>query len=62
MIEFLIAEHALTGSKMVEVWRDGVFIATIYAHQNVLQIVSKYLDGIAHEAANPPAVIIKFSE
>jgi len=46
---------------MVEVWQDGVFIASIYPHEDGLRIVSKYLDGVEHDAAFPPSVVIRFS-
>lgn len=47
---------------MVKVWRDGKFVASIYAHEDGLRVVSKYLDGVEHEAAVPPSIVIKFSK
>lgn len=58
-MEFRIAEHTETGEDMVEVWKDGEFIAGIYAHEEGLRIVSKYLDGVKHEAKMPQGVVIK---
>jgi hypothetical protein len=52
----------MTGKPMVEVWQDGEFIASIYGHEDGLRIVSKYLDGVEHEAATPPSIFIKFSK
>jgi len=61
-VEFRIADQAITSDKMVEVWREGEFIAGIYPHDEGLRVVSKHLDGAEHESARPPAIIIKFSE
>ena len=60
-MEFRIATHTLTRRLMVEVWRDGKFIAAIYDHDDGIRIVSKYLDGMEQEASYPPAVILKLS-
>ncbi len=60
-MEFRIATHTVTGKPMVEVWREGEFIASIYVHEDGLRIVSKYLDGVEHEADVPPSIVIKFS-
>ena len=61
-MEFRISANALTGRPMVEVWKDDKFIASIYAHEDGMQIVSKYLDGVEHEAGTPPSMVIKFSK
>jgi len=61
-MEFRIAPHTLTGKPMVEVWQGGEFIASIYAHEDGLRIVSKYLDGVQHEIAMPPSIVIRFSK
>ena len=60
-MEFRIATHTETGDDMVEIWRDGEFIAGIYSHEEGVRIVSKYLDGVEHEVAIPPCVTVKFS-
>ena len=54
--------HTMTGEPMVEVWRDGEFIAGIYVHKGGMLIVSKYLEGVEHEADVPPSILIKFSK
>jgi len=59
-MEFRITTHTVTGKPMVEVWRKGEFIAGIYAHEDGLRIVSKYLDGVEHEVDVPPSIVIKF--
>lgn len=59
-MEFRIAKHTVTGKPMVEVWRDGKFIAGIYAHEDGMRIVSKHLDGVEHEVTSPPGVVIRF--
>ena len=61
-MEFRVTTHTVTGKSMVEVWQDGEFIASIYAHEDGMRIVSKYLDGVEHEAAMPPSIVIKFSK
>ena len=33
----------------------------IIAQEDGLRIVSKYLDGVEHEATTPPSIVIKFS-
>ncbi|GAH86115.1 unnamed protein product, partial [marine sediment metagenome] len=52
----------LLGKQMVEFWRDGQFVAGIYPHEDGMRLVSKYLDGVEHEAAMPPSIVIKFSK
>jgi len=61
-MEFRIGTHNVTGKPMVEVWQDGESIASIYAHEDGLRIVSKHLDGVEHEAVIPPSVVIRFSK
>ncbi|MBA7519784.1 hypothetical protein ES705_11871 [subsurface metagenome] len=61
-MEFRIATDTVTGKPMVEVWRAWEFIAGIYAHEDGIRIVSKYLDGVEHEAATPPSIVVKFSK
>ena len=60
-MEFRIDTHQVTGEPMIEVWRDGVFIAGIYSHPDGIKIVSKYLDGVAHESGMPLGLIVNFS-
>jgi len=60
-MEFRLATHLQTGKPMVEVWKDGSFIASIYSHDDGLRIVSKYLDGVEHEPVFPPSTVIKLS-
>ncbi len=59
--EFRVGTHTETGKPMVEFWKDSKFIAGIYGHEDGMRIVSKYLDGVAHEAGMPPGVVIKLS-
>ena len=61
-MEFRIGTHTETGKPMVEAWKDGEFVAALYDHDDGIRIVSKYLDGIEHEVAIPPSVVIKLSE
>ena len=61
-MEFRTKTDTTTGKPMVEVWRNSEFIAGIYAHEDGIRIVSKYLDGVEHETDMPPSVVIKFSK
>ncbi len=61
MIKLVTKSHPSTGGEMVEVWDDGVFLASIYPHLDGIRIVSKYLDGVRHEPVQPPAVVIAFT-
>ena len=60
-MEFRVSEHTMTQKPMVEVWKDGEFIASIYGHDDGLRVVSKYLNGVDHESCFPPALVIKLS-
>ena len=54
-MEFRIKTDTRTGKPMVEVWRDGEFIAGIYVHEDGMLIVSKYLDGVETRPICPQA-------
>jgi len=42
--KFRVSEHNVLPEKlMVEVWRDGTFVAGIYPHEDGIRIVSKYM-------------------
>jgi len=68
--EFRVAPHSiLPDSQMVECWRDGVFVAGIYPHQDGIRIVSKYMTDVEKETELVmargswlPAVVIKLGE
>lgn len=60
-MEFRIGTHIETGKPMVEAWKDGKFVASIYGHDDGIQIVSKFLDGVEQEVNYPPAVILRLS-
>ena len=50
MIELKVVQHYVTpGKQMIKVWRDGVFVATIYPHQDGIRIVSKYMTDVIME-------------
>jgi len=61
-MEFRIGTDDVTGKPVVGVWKDGVFLASIHGHEDGIRIVSKYLDGVEHEAVIPPSVVIRFSK
>lgn len=61
--EFRVMPHAeLPGEHVVECWRDGLFVAGIYPHEDGLRIVSKYMLDVSKEADWPPSAIIKLRE
>ena len=61
--EFKVKPHGiLPGNQMVELWRDGKFVAGIYPHQDGIRIVSKYLAGVSEDPSFPPAAIIKLKD
>ncbi|MBA7670696.1 hypothetical protein ES703_78842 [subsurface metagenome] len=61
-MEFRLAKSQLTGKDMVEVWRDGKFVASIYEHEDGMHVVSKYLDGVKHEPIYPPSVVVRLTQ
>lgn len=62
MISFTVKAHRLLPETMVEVWRDGEFVAAIYGHEDGVRLVSKYLDGVDEETGRPPSVVVKLKE
>jgi len=58
MIRFKVAESG-TGKSMVEVWRDDIFIAGIYEHEEGVRLISKYYDGVKSKPGVPTSVLIK---
>lgn len=61
--EFRVMPHAqLPGKEMVECWRDGVFVAGVYPHEDGIRIVSKYMLDVSREADWPPMAVIKLSK
>jgi hypothetical protein len=60
-IEFRLSTNTVTEKPMVEAWKGGKFIASIYGHDDGLRVVSKHLDGVDHEPCYPPALVIHFS-
>lgn len=69
-IELRVAHHGmLPGSLVFECWRDGVFVAALYPHEDGIRIVSKYLDDVVKEKEPRyaggqwvPSAVIKLSE
>ncbi len=68
--EFKVLPHSiLPGKQMVECWRDGVFVAGIYPHQDGIRIVSKFMTDVGKETEPAmargswlPAVVVKLGE
>lgn len=68
--EFRITSHSVLPCKqVVECWRDGVFVAGIYPHQDGIRIVSKYMTGVSKETEPAmargswlPAAIVKLGK
>ncbi|MBA7558458.1 hypothetical protein ES708_00061 [subsurface metagenome] len=69
-IELKVVDHSVfPGRKVFECWRDGVFIAAIYPHQDGLRIVSKYMTDLVMEEEPTfhglewlPSAIVKLGE
>jgi len=50
MYDFKVVTHSiLPGSQVVEVWRNGVFIAGVYPHEDGIRVVSKYMTDVIKE-------------
>ena len=63
--EFSVKPHGiLPGNQMAEFWRNGVYMAGIYPHEDGLRIVSKYFDGVEveKEQGSPPSVVMHLSK
>ncbi|GAI61017.1 unnamed protein product [marine sediment metagenome] len=69
-IELKVASHGvLPGKQMAECWRDGVFVAGIYPHEDGIRITSKYMADVLKEEEPSyhigqwvPSAIIKLRE
>jgi hypothetical protein len=49
-IELKVKQYGILSSgQVIECWRDGVFLAAIYPHQDGIQVVSKYLKDVIKE-------------
>jgi len=60
--EFRVKPHGiLPGNQMVEFWRDGVFVAGIYPHEDGFRIVSKYMTRVELEDVLPPSAVVHLS-
>lgn len=58
-MEFKVRPHGiLPGSQMVEVWRNGVFVAGVFPHEDGIRVLSKYMTRTVTEDGLPPAVVI----
>jgi len=61
--EFRVVPHSkVPGSQAIECWRDGVFVAGFYPHQDGIRIVSKFMTDVTKEAHYPPSIIIKLGQ
>jgi len=69
-IELRVTGHGiLPGNQMVECWRDGKFVASIYPHQDGIRIVSRYVTDLVkeeepafHASQWTPSAIVKLGE
>lgn len=62
-MEFRVKPHKkMPSNQMVELWRDGVFVAGVYPHKDGIRIASKYMDGVKRESGYPPSVVVYLSE
>lgn len=59
VMEFRVKPHvALPNSLAIEVWRDGVFVAGIYTHEDGFRIVSKYMTQVEYDDSFPPSAVV----
>ena len=61
MIKLVTKPHRLTGGTMIEVFNDGVFVASVYPHEDGVRIVSKYLGTVRRDDDDTPSVTIYFT-
>jgi len=61
-IEFRLSTNTITQEPIVEIWRNGEFIGSIYGHSDGLRIFSEYYDGVIHEPTSTPSVFVKLRE
>jgi len=69
-MELRVARHGILPSgQVIECWRDGVFVAAIYPHEDGIRVVSKYLDNVVKEEEPrytagqwAPSVIVKLGK
>ena len=48
--ELKVVSHSmLPGSQMIECWRDGVFVAAVYPHEDGIRVISKYMTEVTKE-------------
>lgn len=53
--DFKVVTHSiLPGSQIVECWRDGVFVAAVYPHEDGIRVISKYMTEVTRE--NEPSM------
>jgi len=62
--QFKVHPHSIMpGNEVVECWRDSIFVAGIYPHEDGIRVISKYMtDVYKEEEATPPAAIIKLKK
>ena len=66
MIEFKLADQTIArGNAMIEIWRDGAFVAGIFPGEDRLKIVSHLIADVLYDdgkdAMPPvPAAIVQF--
>ena len=61
-IDLRVGHDPLTLKPIVEVLKDGELVACISDHDGGLRVAGEHLDGVDHEAGNPPALVIKFTK
>ena len=68
--EFKVHPHSINPSNdVIECWRDGVFVAAIYPHEDGIRVISKYMTDVYKEEETAmhqdqwlPAAIIKLKK
>jgi hypothetical protein len=60
MMKFKFGKEVLGERQVVEVWKDDVFVASIYPHEKSITVVSKFLKKVVVDEKYPPEANIEF--
>ena len=60
LLEFKMSREIRGNRHVVEVWRNGLFVASIYPHEGKITVVSKYLGNVKRHGGFPPVAEITF--
>jgi len=61
MLSFKIARDEKNDREVIEIWDEDVFVASIYMHDENINIVSKYLSNVFINKSFPKVVSLMFN-